>query len=111
MFKLSVIEILLDQLNVVLNPYSQITILQTLINLSMNDQNAIYIRTTGSEIIGSKLLLEQPILLVSEGDQEEEETKEMQFRIQLTALVVLRHLYSVDKNRKSFRFVFPAETS
>ena len=47
-----VIEILIDELDMSRNPFHQISVMETLINLSMDDQNAVQIREWGIHIIG-----------------------------------------------------------
>ena len=95
MQKLGLVERLLDELETVKNPFSQIMILSTLINLSMNDQNNILIRQYGVDIVGKKLLVPENISTFCSNDQDERDTR---LKVELLSLVLLRFLYSVEKN-------------
>ena len=81
-------------------------ILSTLINLSMNDQNNILIRQYGVDIVGKKLLVPENVSTFCSNEQDERDTR---LKVELLSLVLLRFLYSVEKNRKAFRIVFPPE--
>ena len=107
MWQQGLVFLLINELDVEPNPYSQFTILQTLINLALDDQIAIQTKDAGPEVIGKKLLFteEQDFTKYCEG----EEQQEIKLKIELMALVVLRFLYSVEKNRKHFKLVFPPE--
>ena len=54
--KYGVIEILVDELDISQSPFHQMSVLEILINISMNDQNAVQVRESGIHIIGRKLL-------------------------------------------------------
>ena len=54
--RLHIIETLLDELEISKNIFHQITLLEILINLSMDDQSSLQIRECGIHIIGKKLL-------------------------------------------------------
>ena len=87
------------------------SILTTLTNLSLNDANNVKIRLHGAHIIG-KLLMEncpqlnrdEPKIYV-EGDPGE--NLKVQHELQMHCLRCLRFLYSVEKNRKAFKVIFP----
>ena len=108
MAKLGIIDILMDELETAKNPYTQWTILQVLVNLSMNDMNSIYMRQSGLGTVGQKMLF------TNEGDYLEicespEEAHDIVLKIEVFSLMFLRYLYSVEKNRKAFKLVFPPE--
>jgi hypothetical protein len=65
-------------------------------------------RTHGVDIIGKKLLFTQAEDF-SEYVSSEAELRDVQLKIELMALICLRYLYSVERNRKAFRLVFPPE--
>ena len=54
--RLHIIGILLDELDISNNPFHQMSLMEILINLAMDDQNAIQIRECGIQIIGKRLL-------------------------------------------------------
>lgn len=74
----------------------------------MNDLSSIYMRQHGVDIIGKKLLFSFKVDF-SEFVRSDVESREIQLKIELMSLIVLRHLYSVEKNKKSFKLVFPPE--
>lgn len=60
MNKIGLIERIVGDLDKALSPYNQIIVLQTLINLAKDDQNALLIQEIGAgNILGQKLLLTQ----------------------------------------------------
>lgn len=88
----------------------------------MDDQNSVQIRECGINVIGKKLLFASEC--IDENDPslkaltENFSSSESDFKlsikqilreIQQTALVLLRFLYSVQKNKKLFKLVFPPE--
>jgi len=88
MAKLGVIDILFEELESARNPYTQWTILQVFVNLSMNDLNSIYMRQSGLEIIGHKMLM------INEGDfltlcENAEEARDIVLKIEVFSLMLL----------------------
>lgn len=120
--RLHIIGTLLDELEMSKNPFHQMSLMEILTNLCMDDQNAIQIREWGVHIIGKKLLYtsdcidkEDPIF---EGLKHNNGVNNSDFKIglkqfideiQKLSLILLRFLYSVQKNRKLFRLVFTPE--
>lgn len=83
------------------------TILTTLSNLALNDQNNVKIRLHGAHIVGKILMSNCPsIQNLNYSDDLTENTK-IQHELQLHCLRCLRFLYSVEKNRKTFKVIFP----
>ena len=87
------------------------SILTTLTNLSLNDANSVKIRLHGAHIIGRLLMENCPSLnkdqsKVYVAGNASENTKVMH-ELQLHCLRCLRFLYSVEKNRKAFKVIFP----
>jgi len=119
--RLGVIEILIDELDISRSPFHQISVMEILINLSMDDQNAVQIRECGIHVIGKKLLYSSECIdeedtslkLITTNQNNEEEfklsIKQIITEIQQYALILLRFLYSVQKNKKMFKLVFPPE--
>jgi len=118
--RLHIIGTLLDELEMSKNSFHQMSLMEILINLCMDDQNAIMIRECGIHIIGRKLLYssecineDDPSLqfLKQNGSTSDFKIgiKQLLNEIQQFALILLRFLYSVQKNRKLFRLVFPPE--
>lgn len=119
--RLHIIGTLLDELEMSKNPFQQMSLIEILINLCMDDQNAVQIRECGVHIIGRELLYtadcideNDPSLqiLLQNGTSESEfkiGLKQIINELQQLSLILLRFLYSVQKNRKLFRLVFPPE--
>ena len=88
------------------------SILTTLTNLSLNDVNNVKIRLHGAHIIGKLLMDNCPQLnkdkdaRVYIADNPGENLKVMH-ELQMHCLRCLRFLYSVEKNRKAFKVIFP----
>jgi NIMA (never in mitosis gene a)-related kinase len=88
------------------------SILTTLTNLSLNDSNNVKIRLHGAHIIG-KILMENCPALTKNSDshkvyiEDNSENTKIQHELQLHCLRCLRFLYSMEKNRKAFKVIFP----
>lgn len=91
-----------------------------LTNMSLNDQNNVKIRLHGAHIIGAILMencttynKDKPknyvscsFLTISKCEDARENTQ-TQHKVQILCLRLLRFLYSVEKNRKAFKLIFP----
>ena len=122
---LNVVQIMLEFLQSYRSfPIMICQILSCLTNLALNDQINIKIRLHGAHIIGTILMDNCPVLIKDKLVREEKEKQGKQIiqyskdlnediktkhEIQLHCLRTLRFLYSVEKNRKSFKLVFPPE--
>ena len=83
----------------------------TLTNLSLNDANNVKIRLHGAHIIG-KLLMDNCPQLNRENpkvyvENDAGENLRVSHELQMHCLRCLRFLYSVEKNRKAFKVIFP----
>lgn len=72
----------------------------------MNDLNNINIWQNGVDIIGKKLLIAENIATFCGNEFDEKDTW---LKIELLSLILLRYLYSVEKNWKAFWLLFPPE--
>ena len=117
---LNLVPIMLQLIVAIMSPESETqadtpgvlgSILTTLTNLSLNDANNVKIRLHGAHIIGSLLMENCPQLnrdnpkVYVNGDAGE--NLKVQHELQMHCLRCLRFLYSVEKNRKAFKVIFP----
>jgi len=99
-------------------------VLSNLTNLALNDQLNAKIRLHGAHLIGLILMENCPVLIKDKLVNEEKKSKgfnlvqysgdsnediKIKHEIQLHCLRTLRFLYSIEKNRKAFKLVFPPE--
>ena len=90
------------------------SILTSLTNLSLHDTTNVKIRLYGAHIIG-KILMRNCPALMKEGESpckytnDPDENIKLQHELQLHCLRSLRFLYSVEKNRKTFKMIFPPQ--
>lgn len=90
------------------------SILTSLTNLSLHDTTNVKIRLYGAHIIG-KILMRNCPALMKEGEapckytNDLDENIKLQHELQLHCLRSLRFLYSVEKNRKTFKMIFPPQ--
>jgi len=90
------------------------SILTSLTNLSLHDTTNVKIRLYGAHIIG-KILMRNCPALMKEGEapckytSDSDENIKLQHELQLHCLRSLRFLYSVEKNRKTFKMIFPPQ--
>lgn len=95
-------------------------ILSNLTNLALNDLLNIKVRLHGADLIG-RILMENCPALIKENksgqngmnfkiySEDQNEDVKIKHEIQLHCLRTLRFLYSIEKNRKAFKLVFPPE--
>ena len=87
------------------NPIVQCHILSAITNLSLNDQINFNIRIQGAHKIG-QILMENCTPL---SDTQSLQDSKVRHVVQLHCLRTLRFLFSIEKNRKAFKLVFPPE--
>ena len=80
--------------------------MQILTSFCLEDDSSYVIRTKGGHLIGRCLVRYHSRRLGKNCSQKE---AEIAVQLQLYALRLLRFLYSLDRNRKAFRSVFPSE--
>lgn len=88
------------------DPLEVINSLKILIEMTLDDETSVYIRVHGAFAITSLIMQYHP----SEYPEDlSEDIKPGLYEIQLNALQCTRFLYSVERNRKYFRKVFPPQ--
>ena len=88
------------------DPLEVINSLKILIEMTLDDETSVYIRVHGSYAITSLILQYHPSQYPEDLS---EEIKPGLYEIQLNALQCIRFVYSVERNRKYFRKVFPPQ--
>ena len=86
------------------DPLLTIAALQTLTAFAQEDESCIAIRTTGAHIIGRCIARHHPVRLERELSHRQ---KEAALELQLYALRLVRYMYSLERNRKTFRKLLP----
>lgn len=81
-----------------------IAALETLTAFALEDESSILIRTTGAHVVGRCVGKHHPSRLQKDLSQTQIEAA---LELQLYALRLIRFLYSLERNRKTFRKLFP----
>ncbi|CAG9332843.1 NEK10 [Blepharisma stoltei] len=101
---LGLISLLLKVIGSSEHPLEVINALKLITEMTLDDETAVYIRTQGAHLISYCLIQYHP-LNYPEGLSDE--IKPGLYEIQLNALQCIRFLYSIERNRKYFRRIFP----
>lgn len=88
------------------HPLEVINSLKLLTEMTLDDETAVFIRSQGAHTISNCLIQYHP-LNYPEGLSDD--IKPGLYEIQLNALQCMRFLYSIERNRKHFRRVFPPQ--
>ena len=88
------------------DPLEVINSLKILTEMTLDDETSVYIRVHGAYAITSLILQYHPSQYPEDLS---EEIKPGLYEIQLNALQCTRFIYSVERNRKYFRKVFPPQ--
>ena len=88
------------------HPLEVINALKLLTEMTLDDETCIYIRTQGAKTVSKCIVKYHPIKFSKKVN---EEMKLGFYEIQLNALLCMRFLYSIERNRKVFKKVFPPQ--